>query len=109
MQGSVKVFYKVLCDNEKSHEIYLNDLLEHNGIKKAIKSAFTSGRKDIDITCSDDDVKIFIEPHRDIHEMIIAKNDIQDMLSLAEEDAKKKRKLKKGCERIDIVDFETEH
>lgn len=107
MQGNVKVSYKVLCDNEKDQELSLSDLFTNANVKKAIKSAFTNGRKNITISYSDD-VKVLIAPERKIHELIISKEDaLMDMLSLCEDDAKKKKNLKKGCERVEIVDFET--
>lgn len=107
MQGNVKVSYKVLCDNEKDQELSLSDIFSHANVKKAIKSAFTNGRKNITIDF-EKDIKIAITPERVIHELIISKEDaLMDMLTLCEDDARKKKKVKKGCERVEIVDFET--
>ena len=107
MKGNVKVSYKVLCGKEINQEMPLSDLLANANVKKAIKSAFTHGRKEIVISF-DEDVQILIEPQRPIYEMTIMKDDVQDMLTLAEEDAKKHKRSKKACEQIEIVDFETE-
>lgn len=106
MQGSVKIKYKVLCDNDKDQEISLSELLNHEGVKKAIKSAFTNGRKPISIKYAEN-TNIMIEPEREVHELLISKNDIQDMLTLCEDAARKNKKIKKGCERVEIIDFET--
>jgi hypothetical protein len=107
MQGNVKVSYKVLCDNEKDQELSLSDLIANVNVKKAIKSAFTNGRKNITISFSDD-VKVLIAPEREVHELVISKQDaLMDMLTLCEDDARKKKNVKKGCERVEIVDFET--
>jgi hypothetical protein len=105
MQGNVKIMYKVLCDGDKDQIIPLSEILKHEAVKKAIKSSYTNSRKNIDISYAED-TKIMIEPEREIFEMLISKNDIIDMVELAEADAKK-HKPKKGCERIEIIDFET--
>jgi hypothetical protein len=106
VKGSVKVFYKVLCDSEKDVSLPLSELLANANIKKAIKSAYSNGRKNIVVSASED-VSVLIEPEREIFELVIAKDDIQDMITLCEDDAKKRNKRKKGCERIEIIDFET--
>jgi hypothetical protein len=106
MKGNVKVYYKVLCESEKDISLPLSELLANANVKKAIKSAYSNGRKNI-VLSYNEDVTVLIEPEREIFELIITKNDVQDMMSLCEDDARKKSKRKKGCDRIEIVDFET--
>jgi len=106
MKGNVKVFYKVLCDSEKDISLPLSELLANANVKKAIKSAYSNGRKNI-VLSSEEDVTVLIEPEREIYELIIAKDDVVDMITFCEDDAKKRSKRKRGCERIEIVDFVT--
>jgi len=107
MQGMVKVFYKVLCENDESLEVSLSDLLKHEAVIRAIKASYTSWKKGI-VFKPEADVKILIEPERELYEMLIPKADIISMVELAEEDARSLKRFKKGCERVMIVDYTTE-
>jgi len=42
-----------------------------------------------------------------VHTFEVSKDDFADLLTLAEEDAKNKKLLKKECERVELVDITT--
>ena len=106
MTGQVKVKYKVVCKGDINQEIPLEELLNNEKIFKAIKSAYSSGKKEITITALHE-AKVKMEAKKEIFEFLVEKNDFADLLDLAEEDARKNRRLKGVCQQVELVDYET--
>ncbi len=106
MEGTMVVTYKILCDTDLNQEILLHDLLKNEKIVKAIKSEFAKGYRNITLS-SNTDASIKLKTEKELHKVEVSKNDFADLLALAEEDARNNKLLKKGCERIEIVDIET--
>lgn len=106
MDGNMKIKYAVLCNNDFEKMITTEELLADEKITKAIKAAFGDGGRNVELqslgnTC------IKLRSARVEYSFEILKDDYADALTLAEEDAKKNKRLKKGCERIMLVDIET--
>ncbi|OIP54823.1 MAG: hypothetical protein AUK54_05500 [Helicobacteraceae bacterium CG2_30_36_10] len=106
MDGTIMVTYKVLCDTDLNIEISLQELLKNENVLKSIKSEFAKGSRNITFSSKTDAV-VKIESLKDVHSFEVSKDDFADLLTLAEEDAKNKKLLKKECERIELVDIET--
>ena len=106
MTGELMIKYIVLCDGDLEVSVTLADLLKNETIAKAIKNAFAKGKRDIEAVVTDPG-SMTIKNKKTIHEVTIPKDNFMDALTLAEEDARSKKLLKKGCDRIEIVDIET--
>ena len=106
MDGTILVTYKILCNADLNVEVSLKELLENEMILKSIKSVYAKGLRNIEIS-SQSEAHINIETQRNTYTFEVSKDDYADLLSLAEEDAKNKKLLKKDCERIELVDIET--
>lgn len=106
MTGELMIKYIVLCDGDLEVTVTLADLLKNETIAKAIKNAFAKGKRDIEAVVADPG-SMTIKNKKTVHEMTIPKDNFMDALTMAEEDARSKKLLKKGCDRIEIVDIET--
>lgn len=106
MKGTMKVKYKMLCDNDVSIEITLQKLLQNDKILKVIKSEFAKGLRNIAVSNSES-CQIELSTEKEIFEFEADKKDFADLIELAEEDAKMHKRIKKGCAGIEIVDFNT--
>lgn len=106
MEGSIKITYVVLCENDLNKTITVKQLLGSEKIAKAIKSEFAPQMRNIELLASGDEC-LKIATIKKEHILEIAKDDYADALSLAEEDAKKKKLFKKGCDRIEMIDIVT--
>lgn len=102
----IKVSYTVMCKNDVHIELELKQLLENEKVLKAIKSEFAKGLRNIDVLSSEN-VEVLITSHKTVHEFTASKNDFADLLELAEEDARKHKRLKKECEGVELVDIIT--
>jgi len=102
----VKVCYTVMCKNDVSQEVSLTDMLANEKIMKAIKSEFATGLRNLTLS-QKDDTYIYIKTQKEIFEFTASKNDFADLLELAEEDAKKNKRLKKECDGVELVDIIT--
>jgi len=102
----MKVTYTVLCENDVSKEITLDDILKNEKVLKAIKSEFAKGLRNI-VLSNRENCPISIKTEKKTYELTVSKNDFADLLELAEEDARKHKRLKKGCEGIELVDIVT--
>ena len=107
MNGLIRVTYKILCDGDLNDEISLKELLSNEKVAKTIKSEFAKGTRNIALHSSNSDTFLKIETTKELHSFEVTKNDFADILVLAEEDATTKKLLKKGCERVELVDIET--
>ena len=101
------VTYKILCKADLNKEIKLKELLASEKIIKLIKSEFAKGHRNIDILSSDYEATIKIETVKELHSFEVEKDDFADILDLAEEDAQNKKLIKKECERVELVNIET--
>ena len=100
------VTYKILCDADLHLEVSLQKLLQNEQVLKSIKSVYAKGLRNIEVS-SKSDALVKLETQRSMHTFEVSKDDFADLLSLAEEDAKNKKLLKKECQRIELVDIET--
>jgi len=107
MDGKMKVNYKMLCDSDVYNEVLLSEILQNEKVVKTIKSEFAKGLRNISLSTSED-VKIAISTEKEIFEFEAEKKDFADLIELAEEDAKKHKRIKKGCSGVEVVDFRTE-
>ena len=102
----IKVSYTVMCKNDVSKEVSLNKILANEKIMKAIKSEFATGLRNLALS-SKEETTVFVKTQKEVFEFTASKNDFADLLELAEEDARKHKRLKKECDGVEIVDIET--
>jgi outer membrane lipoprotein-sorting protein len=106
MDGTILVTYKILCNADLDVEVSLKELLENEQVLKSIKSVYAKGLRNVEVS-SYPEALIKLETQRNTYTFEVSKDDYADLLSLAEEDAKNKKLLKKDCERVELVDIET--
>lgn len=102
----MEVYYTVMCKNDLSLEISLDALLANEKVVKAIKSEFAKGVRNIAVG-SKENTTITIKTHKEVFSFTVSKNDFADLLELAEEDARKHKRLKKECEGVELTDIRT--
>jgi hypothetical protein len=107
MQGKIEVLYKLICDNDTYQEVSLKEILENEKITKLLKSEFTKGVRNIELSSSNLESHIIFSTKKELYHFEAQKKDFADLIELAEEDAKQRKLLKKGCEAIEIIDFKT--
>jgi len=107
MDGKIIVTYKVLCQGDLNRDISLAELLSNEKIIKAIKSEFAKGLRNIELSTVDENASLKISTIKDVQTFEVLKDDFADILTLAEEDASSKKLLKKGCDRVELVNIET--
>lgn len=108
MNGKIEVTYKLLCKNDVNKEISLTQLLKNEKIAKLIKSEFAKGFRNIDLVSQKDSNETFkIETSKEYYKFEILKDDFQDIIALAEENASTRKLFKKDCNRIELVDIQT--
>ena len=101
------VTYKILCKSDLNKSITLEALLANEKVLKAIKSEFAKGFRNIDIKSSAPEYALKIETQKELHTFEVDKNDFADILVLAEEHATANKLFKKDCERVELIDLET--
>jgi len=106
MTGELMIKYIVLCETDLEVRVTLADLLGDEKIARAIKNAYAKGKRDIEAVV-DDPGLMTVKNKKTVQSLTIPKDSFMDALPLAEEDAKAKKLLKKGCDRIEIIDIET--
>ncbi len=102
----IKVSYTVMCRNDVSQEINLADMLANEKVMKAIKSEFATGLRNLALS-NKEDTLVYIKTQKEIFEFSASKNDFADLLELAEEDARKNKRLKKECDGVELMDIIT--
>ncbi len=107
MNGTIMVTYKILCKADLNREIKLQELLANEKIFKLIKSEFAKGHRNINVLSSDEEAKVKIETIKELQSFEVDKNDFADILVLAEEDATAKKLIKKDCDRVELINIET--
>ena len=106
MDGMIKVSYTVMCKNDVSIELTLNQLLHNDKVTKAIKSEFASGLRNLTLIAKQNS-EIAIKTAKEVFEFEVSKNDFADLLELAEEDARKHKRFKKECDGVELVNIVT--
>ena len=107
MQGKINVTYKLICDNDTYNEITLKAILANEKIAKLIKSEFAKGVRNLSIESDNSETKVILSSEKELYTFEAQKRDFADLIELAEEDARSRKLFKKGCQAIEIVDFET--
>jgi hypothetical protein len=102
----IKVSYTVMCRNDVAIEVTLSELLANEKVAKAIKSEFAKGLRNLTLSASGD-ASVSIKTDKEVFEFTVNKNDFADLLELAEEDARKHKRLKKECDGVELVDIQT--
>jgi len=102
----IRVSYTVMCSSDVHQEITLAELLENEKVAKMIKSEFAKGLRNIALNSSNEAI-IDIKTEKTVYEFTVQKDDFADILELAEEDARKHKRIKKECEGVELVDIVT--
>ena len=102
----IKVSYTVMCKNDVNVEVSLSEILANEKVEKAIKSEFAKGLRNLVLTCKEE-TPIAIKTKKEVFEVVVSKNDFADLLELAEEDARKHKRIKKECDGVELVDILT--
>jgi hypothetical protein len=106
MNGMINVSYTIMCKNDVSHEISLNDILKNEKVMKAIKSEFATGLRNLELSQKEAST-VYIKTQKEVFEFSVSKDDFADLLEFAEEDARKHKRLKKECDGVEVVDIVT--
>lgn len=106
MEGTMEVSYIVLCANDTQVSVTLDDLLANEKVARTLRGEFAKGIRNLMLE-SQGDAQVLIKTAKEIHTFTAAKNDFADLVELAEEDARKNKYLKKGCEGVELVDIVT--
>lgn len=106
MQGKLKVSYALICDNDFYQEITLQDILANEKVVKLLKSEFSKGLRNIELTAHGE-ANFILNTEKEIFTFEAEKKDFADLIELAEEDARVNKRFKKGCQAVSIVDFVT--
>jgi hypothetical protein len=106
VDGMIKVMYTVMCKNDVNKEVSLTDVLENEKVAKAIKSEFAKGLRNLTLSHKDE-TDIYLKTEKKVYEMTVSKNDFADLVVLAEEDARKHKRIKKECDGVELVDILT--
>ncbi|GIT97658.1 hypothetical protein TSL1_04790 [Sulfurovum sp. TSL1] len=106
MEGMIKVMYTVMCKNDVNETVSLAEILANEKVQKAIKSEFAPGLRNLALSCKED-TEVYLKTDKVVYEMTVSKNDFADLVVLAEEDARKHKRLKKECDGVELVDILT--
>jgi hypothetical protein len=106
VEGMIKVEYTVMCKNDVTKHVSLEEILANEKIIKAIKSEFATGLRNL-VLSKKESGSISIQTQKEIFEFTVEKNDFADLLELAEEDAKKHKRIKKDCEGVELINITT--
>ena len=106
MEGMIKVSYTVMCKNDINKELSLNDILANEKVAKVIKSEFAKGVRNLTISHKEETV-VFLKTQKEVYEVTVSKDDFADLVELAEEDARKHKRIKKECDGVELVDILT--
>jgi len=107
MNGMITVTYKILCDSDLNKNVSIVELLENEKVLKAIKSEFAKGYRNISLLSDESTAGIKVQTQKTLYTFEVNKDDFADILVLAEEDASTKKLLKKDCDRVELVNIET--
>ena len=102
----IKVSYTVMSKNDVSKELSLAEVFANEKVEKAIKSEFAKGLRNL-VLSHKEEAEVFLKTEKVVFEMTVSKNDFADLLELAEEDARKHKRIKKECDGVELVDILT--
>jgi len=102
----IKVSYTLMCKNDVSKELSLAEVFANEKVEKAIKSEFAKGLRNL-VLSHKEEAEVFLKTEKEVFEMTVSKNDFADLLELAEEDARKHKRIKKECDGVELVDILT--
>lgn len=105
--GTIKVVYTVLCEKDVEEVITIEQLLGDEKVSKAIKNSFAPKLRNLELEALCE-AAIRITTAKTEYSFEIEKDDFADALTLAEEDARKNKRIKKGCEQVKLVDLVTD-
>jgi hypothetical protein len=106
VEGMIKIAYTVMCKNDVNKSISLESILSNEKVMKAIKSEFASGLRNL-VLSQKEAGEISIQTQKEVFEVMVDKNDFADLLELAEEDARKHKRIKKDCDGIELINIST--
>jgi hypothetical protein len=106
VEGMIKVSYTVMCKNDVNKELSLADIFANEKVEKAIKSEFAKGLRNL-VLSHKEEASVFLKTQKEVFEVTVSKNDFADLLELAEEDARKHKRIKKECDGVELVDILT--
>jgi hypothetical protein len=95
-----------MCKNDVSKELSLAEIFANEKVEKAIKSEFAKGLRNL-VLSHKEEAEVFLKTQKEVFEMTVSKNDFADLLELAEEDARKHKRIKKECDGVELVDILT--
>jgi len=95
-----------MCKNDVSKELSLVEIFANEKVEKAIKSEFAKGLRNL-VLSHKEESEVFLKTEKEVFEMTVSKNDFADLLELAEEDARKHKRIKKECDGVELVDILT--
>jgi hypothetical protein len=107
MKGNITVTYAIICENDVDMELTLDELFANEKVQNLIKREFTKGARNIVLDHSNASGSISLAKEKKLYSLVIGKDDFADALTLAEEDARSKKLLKGGCNRVELIDLET--
>jgi len=93
-----------MCKNDVSKALSLADIFANEKVEKAIKSEFAKGLRNLVISHKEE-AEVFLKTDKEVFEVTVSKNDFADLLELAEEDARKHKRIKKECDGVELVDI----
>lgn len=102
----IKVMYTVMCNNDVNKALSLADILANEKVERVIKSEFAKGLRNL-VLSHKDETEIFLKTEKKVFEITVSKNDFADLLELAEEDARKHKRIKKECDGVELVNILT--
>ena len=107
MEGNITVTYTVICDNDIQLDVSISELLANEKVQAVIKREFAPGARGVEIDPSRASGQITLAKEKTHYQLEIDKDDYADALTLAEEDAKKRKLLKPECGMIELLDLKT--
>ena len=75
-------------------------------MSKAIKSEFAKGLSNL-VLSPKEETEVFMKTQKEVFEVTVSKDDFADLVELAEEDARKHKRIKKECDGVELVDILT--
>jgi len=95
-----------MCKNDTNKEVSLTDILANEKVAKAIKSEFAKGVRNLALSQKEEST-VFLKTQKENYEVTVSKDDFADLVELAEEDARKHKRIKKECDGVELVDIST--
>lgn len=105
MEGQLKVTYTIICDNDIHLELPVAEVLANEKVLAVIRREFAGGARGIVADLAKTAGTLVLEKEKKQYELTIHKDDFADALTLAEEDAKKRKLLKQGCSMVELIDL----